>query len=60
MRENQIVRAGVGRFFQNPSIYEDLSVFENLELSYPRGRNVFGALFFKRDADRDRTCGAGC
>lgn len=50
MRENQIVRAGVGRFFQNPSIYEDLSVFENLELSYPRGRNVFGALFFRRDA----------
>ncbi|MDQ0317793.1 urea ABC transporter ATP-binding protein UrtD [Amorphus orientalis] len=49
MREDQIVHAGVGRKFQNPSIYEDLSVFENLELSYPKGHNVFGALFFKRD-----------
>ena len=55
MREYQIVHAGVGRKFQNPSIYEDLTVFENLELSFPRGRDVFGALFFKRDAEvRDR------
>ncbi|WP_017446818.1 urea ABC transporter ATP-binding protein UrtD [Gayadomonas joobiniege] len=49
MSEHQIVHAGVGRKFQNPSIYEDLSVFENLELSYPKGRSVFGALFFRRD-----------
>ena len=48
MREFDIVRAGVGRKFQNPSIYENLSVFENLEMSYPEGRKVFGALFFKR------------
>ncbi len=51
MKEHQIVHAGVGRKFQNPSIYEDLTVFENLEISYPRGRDVFGALFFKRDAE---------
>ncbi len=49
MNEHQIVHAGVGRKFQNPSIYEDLTVFENLELSYPRGRNVWGALTFRRD-----------
>jgi len=49
MSEHQIVHAGVGRKFQNPSIYEDLTVFENLELSYPKGRSVFGALFFRRD-----------
>src|SRR5690606_11324845 len=48
MKEFDIVRAGVGRKFQNPSIYENLSVFENLEMSYPEGRKVFGALFFKR------------
>jgi urea transport system ATP-binding protein len=48
MREFDIVRAGVGRKFQNPSIYENLTVFENLEMSYPKGRTVFGALFFKR------------
>ena len=51
MKEHQIVRAGVGRKFQTPSIYEDLTVFENLELSFPRGRSVFGALAFRRDAE---------
>lgn len=48
LKEHEIVDAGVGRKFQNPSIYEALSVFENLELSYPKGKRVFGALFFKR------------
>ncbi len=51
MREDQIVHSGVGRKFQTPSIYEDLTVFENLELSFPRGYTVFGALGFKRTAD---------
>ena len=46
--EYQIVRSGIGRKFQTPSIYENLSVFQNLEVSFPRGRGVFGALFFKR------------
>ncbi|TDL87063.1 urea ABC transporter ATP-binding protein UrtD [Meridianimarinicoccus aquatilis] len=49
MREDQIVHAGVGRKFQTPSVYEDLTVFENLELSYPKGHSVFGALTFRRD-----------
>jgi urea transport system ATP-binding protein len=48
--EHAIVHAGVGRKFQNPSIYDDLTVFENLELSYPKGHSVLGALVFKRDA----------
>jgi urea transport system ATP-binding protein len=50
LKEHQIVLAGVGRKFQNPSIYEDLTVFENLEISFPRGRSVLGALTFRRDA----------
>ena len=44
--EHKIVRAGIGRKFQTPSIYENLSVFQNLEVSYPSGRGVFGALAF--------------
>jgi urea transport system ATP-binding protein len=48
MREHEIVRAGIGRKFQTPSIYEMLTVFENLEMSYPRGRSVFGSLGFRR------------
>ena len=49
MKEHQIVHAGVGRKFQTPSVFEDLTVFENLELSYPQGHSVVGALAFKRD-----------
>jgi urea transport system ATP-binding protein len=51
MPEHQIVRSGVGRKFQTPSIYENLTVDQNLEISYPRGRNVFKSLVFKRTAD---------
>jgi urea transport system ATP-binding protein len=47
-REQQIVRLGIGRKFQTPTIYEDLTVFENLELSIPAGRDVIGALFWNR------------
>ncbi len=50
LNEHEIVRAGVGRKFQTPSVYEYLTVFENLEMSFPRGRTVFGALAFQRDA----------
>ena len=49
--EYRRVRAGVGRKFQAPSIYENLSVFENLEVSIPKGRSVFGALTFRRTDD---------
>jgi urea transport system ATP-binding protein len=48
LKEQEIVRRGIGRKFQTPTIYEDLTVFENLELSIPRGRNVVGALFWNR------------
>ena len=50
MPEYERVRRGIGRKFQTPSIYENLTVLENLEVSYPRGRTVFGSLFFRRDA----------
>jgi urea transport system ATP-binding protein len=51
LSEHEIVRAGVGRKFQTPSIYENLTVSQNLEVSFPRGRSVFGAIAFKRTAD---------
>jgi len=49
--EQEIVRAGVVRKFQTPSIYPKLSVLENLELSHPKGRTAIGAIFFKRTPD---------
>ena len=44
-------RRASGRKFQTPSIYENLTVFENLEVSYPKGRSVLGCLAFKRTAE---------
>lgn len=51
LSENEIVKAGIGRKFQTPSIYEELTVFENLELSYPKGTSVLGSIFFKLDKE---------
>ncbi|WOB08691.1 urea ABC transporter ATP-binding protein UrtD [Piscinibacter gummiphilus] len=47
LAEHTRVRRGIGRKFQTPSIYENLTVFQNLEVSFPKGRSVLGALFFK-------------
>jgi urea transport system ATP-binding protein len=46
MIEHQIVRLGVGRKFQTPSVYEELTVFENFEISYSQRtrRAVFAAV----------------
>lgn len=49
LSEHQIVRVGVGRKFQTPSVYEDLTVIENFEISLPEGQGVLGSLFFRRD-----------
>jgi urea transport system ATP-binding protein len=51
--EHEIVRAGVGRKFQTPSIYENLTVRQNLELSSPGGRTVLSSLFFRRTPELD-------
>lgn len=48
MEEYEIVRAGVGRKFQNPSIYEDLTVQENLEISIPQAHGIWASILFRR------------
>jgi urea transport system ATP-binding protein len=48
LREYQIVRAGVGRKFQTPSVHEALTVFENLEMAFPDNRTWFSAWRFRR------------
>jgi urea transport system ATP-binding protein len=48
--EHQIVRKGVGRKFQTPSVHESLTVFENLELAHPSGRGWLRAWTFRRTA----------
>ena len=51
MSEHQIVRAGVGRKFQTPSVYEDLTVFENFEISLPKMHGLFQSLTFRRTSE---------
>ncbi|HEX5682598.1 MAG TPA: urea ABC transporter ATP-binding protein UrtD [Ideonella sp.] len=45
LRENAIAQIGIGRKFQKPTVYEQLSVFENLELALAADRRVRASLF---------------
>jgi urea transport system ATP-binding protein len=55
LREPQIVKAGICRKFQKPTVYEELSVFENLELALVDDRGVPAALFARLSpAQRER------
>jgi urea transport system ATP-binding protein len=45
MREHEIARAGVGRKFQRPTVFEQLTAFENLELALRGERGVWRTLF---------------
>ena len=47
LRENEIASAGIGRKFQKPTVFEHLSVFENLELALKADRGVRASLFFR-------------
>lgn len=51
MEEYKIVRAGVGRKFQTPSVYEDLTVFDNFEISLPKTHGLFQSLTFRRTSN---------
>jgi urea transport system ATP-binding protein len=55
MSDAQIAHAGIGRKFQKPTIFENHTVFENLELAMQADRRVRRTLFAKlASADRDR------
>lgn len=43
-KEFQIVRLGIGRKFQAPSIFPNLTVFENLEISMKQDKSLFSIL----------------
>ncbi|MFN7525396.1 MAG: ATP-binding cassette domain-containing protein, partial [Aphanizomenon sp.] len=45
LAEHQIARLGIGRKFQTPRIYLNLTPFENLEITSNRQKNVFSTLF---------------
>ncbi len=45
--EPEIAKLGIGRKFQKPTVFEELSVFDNLELALKSDKSVRSSLFFK-------------
>ncbi|MDP2086494.1 MAG: urea ABC transporter ATP-binding protein UrtD [Gemmobacter sp.] len=55
MSEAQIARAGVGRKFQRPTVFEDQSVSDNLVMALRAPRSPFSVLWWRpKPADMDR------
>ncbi|MBQ56952.1 MULTISPECIES: urea ABC transporter ATP-binding protein UrtD [Pseudomonas] len=55
MSEVQIAQSGIGRKFQKPTVFEALSVFENLELAQKTNKSVWASLRAKMTGEqRDR------
>jgi urea transport system ATP-binding protein len=52
MRENEIAQVGIGRKFQKPTVFEHLSVFENLELALKADRRARASVFFKLNSEQ--------
>jgi len=55
LRESEIAGRGIGRKFQKPTVFEQLSVFENLELALKMDRRVRASLMHRLSThDNDR------
>ena len=52
LRESQIAQIGIGRKFQKPTVYEQLTVFENLELALKADRRVRASMFFRLNGEQ--------
>ena len=42
-------RMGMGRKFQTPSVYDDLTVYQNIQISVPKGQSMLSAIFNSDD-----------
>ena len=55
LSESEIARAGIGRKFQRPTVFEDQTVFENLTLALKNHRSPLQVLFYRvARPDRER------
>jgi urea transport system ATP-binding protein len=54
LREHEIAALGVGRKFQTPSVFANLSVRDNVELSLRRASKGVFATLFDRDGEDER------
>jgi urea transport system ATP-binding protein len=48
--EAQIAQMGIGRKFQKPTVFEQLTVWENLELALKTAKGVRASMFFRIDS----------
>ena len=48
--EPEIAQLGIGRKFQKPTVFEQLTVFENLELALKTDKGVKPSMFFRLDS----------
>ena len=54
-KEAEIAQMGIGRKFQKPTVFEQLTVYENLELALKTDKRVQASMFFRpssEDSDR--------
>ena len=51
-KEAEIAQLGIGRKFQKPTVFEQLTVFENLELALKTNKGVKASMFFKLDSQQ--------
>lgn len=51
MSESQIARAGVGRKFQRPTVFEDQSVRENLAMALANKRGPLSVLLYRKTSE---------
>jgi len=49
-KEAEIAQMGIGRKFQKPTVFEQLTVFENLELALKTNKAVTASMLFKLDS----------
>ncbi|MGL1933499.1 MAG: urea ABC transporter ATP-binding protein UrtD [Fibrobacterales bacterium] len=47
----EIARMGIGRKMQTPTVFDSLTVYQNMELALPRDRNVLQNLWSKESAE---------
>ena len=52
LSESQIAQAGIGRKFQRPTVFETMSVFENMELALKTDKRGMASLRAKLDSEQ--------
>lgn len=52
LNEYEVARAGIGRKFQTPTVFEQLTLFENLELALKADKRLFQSLFWKLSGEQ--------